>query len=151
MPNPAAINETIRRFGHPGSLIAEYSHWVVLLRPQQATLGALVLAALGPATAFGSLPAAAHAELAQATADIEATLAKAFGFEKINYLMLMMVDPNVHFHVLPRYGGPKTFDGQGFEDRGWPRLPDLAAAPDLTAERFERLREHLRGLWPKRR
>ena len=26
-------------------------------------------------------------------------------YERINYLMLMMVDPHVHFHVIPRYSG----------------------------------------------
>jgi len=40
-------NETIRRFGHPESLIAGYRHWMVLLRTHQTTLGALILAARG--------------------------------------------------------------------------------------------------------
>jgi len=148
MPDSALINDTIRKFGYPRSLVAEYRHWLVLLRPQQATLGALVLACLGPATSFAQIPSAAHAELAETTAAIEATLARAFKFDKINYLMLMMVDPQVHFHVLPRYGSPRSFEGQSFADRGWPRLPDLTAAPELAPERFERLRDHLRSLWP---
>mgnify|MGYP006154893729 CR=1 FL=1 len=57
------MNDTIVKFGHPATLIAEYDHWVVLLRPAQPALGALVLAAKSDATAFGDLPAAAHAEL----------------------------------------------------------------------------------------
>jgi len=57
------MNDTIAKFGHPATLIAEYDHWVVLLRPAQPTLGALVLAAKSNATAFGDLPAEAHAEL----------------------------------------------------------------------------------------
>src|SRR5690606_24257005 len=40
-----SMNATIAKFGHPATLIAEYAHWVVLLRPAQPTLGALVLAA----------------------------------------------------------------------------------------------------------
>ncbi len=39
------MNETIQRFGYPATLVAEYEHWLVLLRPAQATLGSLVLAA----------------------------------------------------------------------------------------------------------
>jgi diadenosine tetraphosphate (Ap4A) HIT family hydrolase len=148
MPDANAINDTIRKFGYPGSLIAEYRHWLVLLRPQQATLGALVLACLGPATAFGAIPAGAHAELAEVTRALEGTLARAFQYEKINYLMLMMVDREVHFHVLPRYGSPRSFDGQSFADRGWPKLPDLAAAPEVPPQRFDRLRDRLRELWP---
>ncbi len=39
------MNKTIVRFGYPATLVAEYEHWVVLLRPEQPTLGSLVLAA----------------------------------------------------------------------------------------------------------
>src|SRR3546814_6351187 len=48
-----SMNETIVKFGHPATLIAEYEHWVVLLRPAQPTLGALILAAKSDATDFG--------------------------------------------------------------------------------------------------
>ena len=50
------INDTIRRFGYPDTLLADFDHWVVLLRPAQPTLGSLILAAKGDATAFGDLP-----------------------------------------------------------------------------------------------
>src|SRR5687767_11275721 len=96
-------NDTMMKFGYPASLIRDYEHWVVLLRPAQVTLGSLILAAKSDATAFGQLPPGAHAELAAVTKDIEATLLAEIGYEKINYLMLMMVDLHVHFHVLPRY------------------------------------------------
>ena len=66
------MNETILHFGYPGTLIAEYRHWVVLLRPQQPTLGSLVLAAAGDFTAFSDQPAEAFAELHRAVSDIEA-------------------------------------------------------------------------------
>ncbi len=125
------MNETIAKFGHPATLIAEYDHWVVLLRPAQPTLGALVLAAKSDATAFGDLPAAAHAELKIATAAIEAALTEAVGYAKINYLMLMMVDPHVHFHVLPRYDGERSGEGLTVADAGWPGQPDLAQAVKL--------------------
>ena len=125
------MNETIGKFGHPATLIAEYEHWVVLLRPAQPTLGALVLAAKSDATAFGDLPAEAHAELKTATAAIEAALTQAVGYAKINYLMLMMVDPNVHFHVLPRYDGERSGAGLTIGDAGWPAQPDLGQAVKL--------------------
>src|SRR3546814_20848874 len=48
-----SMNETIVKFGHPATLIAEYEHWVVLLRPAQPTLGALILAAKSDATEIG--------------------------------------------------------------------------------------------------
>lgn len=128
------MNPTIEKFGYPATLIAEYEHWVVLLRPAQSTLGALVLAAKSDATAFGDLPAAAHAELKVATATIESALTRAVDYAKINYLMLMMVDPHVHFHVLPRYEGERTAAGIRVADSGWPGQPDLGQALALDAD-----------------
>jgi diadenosine tetraphosphate (Ap4A) HIT family hydrolase len=40
--------------------------------------------------------------------------------------MLMMVDKDVHFHVLPRYAHTCIFDQMEFDDPGWPGPPDLA-------------------------
>ena len=133
------MNETIAKFGFPATLIAEYEHWVVLLRPAQPTLGALILAAKSDATAFGDLPAEAHAELKIATAAIEAALGEAVGFAKINYLMLMMVDPHVHFHVLPRYDGERSGAGLTVADAGWPAQPDLGQAVKLSDDQVAAL------------
>ncbi len=128
------MNATIEKFGYPATLIAEFTHWVVLLRPAQPTLGSLVLAAKGDATAFGDLPAEAHAELKSVTATIEAALGKAVDYAKINYLMLMMVDPHVHFHVIPRYDGERSAAGMTVADAGWPGQPDLGKAVKLDSE-----------------
>ncbi len=138
------MNATIEKFGHPATLIAEYEHWVVLLRPAQPTLGALVLAAKSDATAFGDLPAAAHAELKVATAAIETALTQAVGYAKINYLMLMMVDPHVHFHVLPRYEGERSGAGLTVADAGWPAQPDLGAAVKLDDAQVAALTDWLK-------
>lgn len=40
MAEQPAVNQTMRTFGYPAATVAEYAHWAVLLRPQQATLGA---------------------------------------------------------------------------------------------------------------
>ena len=140
-------NETMRKFGYPDSLVHEYEHWVVLLRPGQVTLGSLVLAAKSDATAFGSLPAGAHAELTTITAEIEATLKAETGYERINYLMLMMVDPDVHFHVFPRYEGERSFQGVTIADAGWPGPPDLKSAQTSPAETFDALCKRLMQNW----
>lgn len=138
------MNDTIAKFGHPATLIADYDHWVVLLRPAQPTLGALVLAAKSDATAFGDLPAAAHAELKIVTAAIEAALRQAVGYTRINYLMLMMVDPHVHFHVLPRYDGERMGAGLAVTDTGWPGPPDLAQAVKLGDAQIAALTDWLK-------
>ncbi|HEV2080234.1 MAG TPA: HIT family protein [Allosphingosinicella sp.] len=142
------MNDTIRKFGYPATLVREYEQWLVLLRPQQPTLGSLVLAAKSEATAFGDLHPAAFAELGTVTAHLETALQSAVAYERINYLMLMMVDPHVHFHVIPRYSGERQACGLSIRDAGWPKVPDLAAAVPLDEEGIAALSSWLQDLWP---
>jgi diadenosine tetraphosphate (Ap4A) HIT family hydrolase len=142
------MNATIQKFGYPAALIREYADWVVLLRPQQPTLGSLVLAAKSDATAFADLSPAAFAELATVIADIETALRAAVSYDRINYLMLMMVDPHVHFHVLPRYDGAREAAGYRVADAGWPKVPDLGSATDLGAPGIAVLGAWLKEYWP---
>jgi diadenosine tetraphosphate (Ap4A) HIT family hydrolase len=137
------MNETIQKFGYPATLLKEFDHWVILLRPAQVTLGSLVLAAKSDATAYGGLPREAFAEQAIVIASIEAALKAFCQYERINYLMLMMVDPNVHFHVIPRYEEPRTWNGRTFEDIGWPGQPRLDAATQLSDEDIRQLAAEL--------
>ncbi len=141
------INQTIARFGHPRTLVREYDHWVVLLRPAQVTAGSLVLAAKSEVTAYGALPQQAFIEQGLVIAQIEANLRRAVAYERINYLMLMMVDPNVHFHVVPRYSDSRTFAGIDIADQGWPGPPDLKSAVTLDDAAIARGVEALAGQW----
>ena len=144
----AAPNATMTKFGYPQTLVRDYAHWAVLLRPQQATLGALVLVCKDPATAFAEISAAAFAELQQVTRDIETGLRAFRPYRKINYLMLMMVDPDVHFHVLPRYAETQEFDGTAYPDKGWPALPDLGAGVTPDEATLASLAAAVKAAWP---
>ncbi|MFC3213535.1 HIT family protein [Novosphingobium panipatense] len=139
------MNATWEKFGWPQTAVAEFPHWVVLARPAQPTLGSLVLAARSEATAFGDLPAEAHAELKAATTAIERALGLAVGYARLNYLMLMMVDPHVHFHVIPRYEGTREWNGRTFTDHGWPKVPDLGQAVTPDDADLEALVAWLKG------
>lgn len=139
------MNATIEKFGWPASLVVEFDHWVVLARPAQPTLGSLVLAAKSDAIAFGDLRTEAHAELKTVTSSIERALVEAVGYARLNYLMLMMVDPHVHFHVIPRYEGAREWQGREFVDRGWPKVPDLGQAVPLDGEDLSALVAWLKG------
>jgi diadenosine tetraphosphate (Ap4A) HIT family hydrolase len=133
------MNPTVVKFGYPASLLKEFDHWLILVRPAQVTLGSLVLAAKSDATAYADLPRQAFAEQADAVAAIEQALTRFVAYERINYLMLMMVDPNVHFHVIPRYSEPRLWNGVEFPDAGWPGPPRLDTATNLHSEQLERL------------
>lgn len=141
-------NPTAQKFGYPRSLVAETASWLVLVRPSQPTLGALVLVCKEPAEAFSQLSPAAFADLAVVTRGVEQALSQFVSYGRINYLMLMMVDRDVHFHVLPRYEGERSFEGQVFPDHGWPAAPKLSPAVDLEPSGVEALVQSLRALWP---
>lgn len=138
-------NQTLLKFGYPATLIKELDHWAVLLRPAQVTLGSLVLAAKSDATAYSDLPDAAFAEQALAVRAIERALRDQCDFDRLNYLMLMMVDPNVHFHVIPRYETARQWNGVSFPDAGWPGPPDLKAATELDEQQLQMLGDDLRS------
>lgn len=142
------MNATMQKFGYPQSVVKQYEHWCVLLRPEQATLGALVLACSEPVQNFGSVSADGFNELQVVTRDLEQVLTATFSYQKLNYLMLMMIDPDVHFHVLPRYDSDIVFEGISFADPGWPGPPQLGSATSIDDRVREKLQAALRDNWP---
>ena len=141
-------HETMLKFLYPDTLLREYEYWAVLLRPKQVTLGSLVLVCTADATSMADVSAKAFAELHTVTLDLEGVLREAFTFDKINYLLLMMVDKHVHFHIIPRYVDARTACGIEFIDTAWPKPPDVTQAVDLTDEQFAKLLRLLRASWP---
>jgi diadenosine tetraphosphate (Ap4A) HIT family hydrolase len=140
-------NPTARKFGYPRTLVAETEAWLVLVRPQQPTYGALVLVSKEAAEAFSDLSPAAFADLQVAVAGIERLLKAETDYAKINYLMLMMVDRDVHFHVLPRYEGERVRDGQTFVDAGWPGQPNLGSHVALDDDAAAALAARFAAAW----
>ena len=148
MTSMTTANATMVKFGYPANLVREYAHWVVLLRPAQPTLGSLVLAAKSDVAAFGALPPAAFTELATVIADVEAGLRAAVDNQKINYLMLMMVDPHVHCHAIPRYEGERTAGGVTIADAAWGQPPALANGYLLDEAERDAVLAVVKAAWP---
>ncbi len=138
------MNPTAVKFGHPETLLAAWTHWAVLLRPAQVTLGSLVLVCGDPVQRFGAISPGAAAELREVASAIEGALGESLHFDKLNYLMLMMVDPDVHFHVIPRYAEPRRYAGAEFGDPFWPGPPDVTRSQPLSDAVREALTRDLR-------
>jgi diadenosine tetraphosphate (Ap4A) HIT family hydrolase len=149
MDRSPAPNATMTKFGFPETVVADYDSWTLQLRPKQVTLGSLVLVCKAPVRAFHEIGAAAFAELERVTTDIERVLTTLVRYERINYLMLMMVDPDVHFHVIPRYSQARSFAGAEFVDAGWPGPPDLKTGIDAEDILRAELLTALRTEWKK--
>lgn len=141
-------NATELKFGDPDTRIAQSRYWTALLRPRQPTLGSLVLVCREDVQAFSALGTEAFADLQHMVRGAEAALREVVAYERINYLMLMMVDPDVHFHVIPRYQAPRQFGGIAFPDAGWPGPPALEPAIALPAAEREALRARIALAWP---
>lgn len=142
------MNATLQRFGHPGSTVHEYRHWVVMIRPVQPTLGCTVIAAKSDGKSLGALSARAAAELPGVIRDFEVAILRIAPACRFNYLALMMVDPNPHFHAIPRYAEPVPACDTVFSDEAFPQPPDLRRVHRLTLEQLERLRRLLVLHWP---
>ncbi len=141
------MNTTMKKFGYPETCIKEFQQWVVVLRPQQVTLGSLVLICREDATAFSQISTEAFGELPKIIREIETSVSRAFAYSKINYLMLMMVDPEVHFHIIPRYDVARTFFQQQFLDNGWPGPPALKSPNATSMEINQEILMHLKNIW----
>ncbi len=108
----------------------------------------MVLVCTDDAHQFSDISPAAFSELGKAVGHIEAASTAFRPWQKINYLMLMMLDPDVHFHVLPRYDSEQVFEGLSFADPGWPGPPDLASAIKPDADTMASMIAQLKSYWP---
>lgn len=126
MDRTSVIAEFREKFRVNELLVLETPAWSWSIRPLQPTLGTSVISLNRQAANFSEVTAAEMAEFAEVVAKLENALRKAFSYDRINYLMLMMVDHQVHFHVVPRYASERQFAGLEWSDSGWPSLPALA-------------------------
>ncbi|MBM3549297.1 MAG: HIT family protein [Alphaproteobacteria bacterium] len=134
-----------QKFRIPAYTVREYQHWVWSLRPVHTTIGCGVLSLRRYCPHFGEMTPDEGAELAYVAKELEAKLKAAFQFDKINYLMLMMLDPHVHFHVIPRYATPREFGGIAWTDEAWPKPPNSAAGRDLSESEAKAIVAHVLG------
>src|SRR3989338_2361039 len=115
----------LKKFRYPELSVKEYNNLVILCRFNHMTLGSLVLFCKDDVNEFSKISKESFAELPQVIIEIETKTKELFQNDKINYLMLMMVDQVVHFHILPSYSSDREFEGFTFKDFSWPKKPNL--------------------------
>ena len=134
---------TFAKFKFPELLIKEYENWYLLLRFEQPTLGSLILITKHGETQYSEINEAAFLEFSRIVKEIEPVLKSKFKCSKINYLMLMMQDPEVHYHIIPRYSEDLLFHDVLFRDFGWPSLPKLDKINGIQLPLEQKLLEEL--------
>lgn len=100
--------------------LLDFKYWVVSVRPKQITVGSLILSLKRDCHNVGDLYKKETEELAIVFSEIENLLGIAFSFDKINYLALMMIDEQVHFHIVPRYEKRVKLFDKSYQDKSWP-------------------------------
>lgn len=123
--------------------IGEIGNWIISLRPEQLTLGALILSLNRPCISLGDLTIDESKDLGKAFKLIDSLFSQSFKPDKINYLALMMVDNQVHFHVLPRYREAIKLNGSVYIDKCWPVAHNLKFSLDITNKKLLELHKKL--------
>lgn len=127
-------------------LIKDYKHWHLSLRPDQVTLGALIISVKEPYENHTNLPPNTFQELGNIFSDCERILKALSNYSHINFLSLRMIDNFIHFHVFPRYEGTRNFNKIEFLDNGFPGTPDLSYRTNLGNEQLIKITNQLRTL-----
>jgi len=140
-------NNILSKFDYPSLLIKEYKYWYLLLRFDQCTFGAMVMIEKNFYKAYSQLSIESFKEKLEIFTDIETKAKELLNFKKINYLTLMMVDPELHIHVIPRYENLIKYKGEIFRDVGWPSLPNLKFINDVEKKTKHELVSDLRKIF----
>lgn len=106
-------------------VILDTKHWTWSLRPSQVTIGSGILSLKRECFALSNVSIEEFCDLKAMIKVIEQTLFNAFEYQKINYMMLMMLDKQLHYHVIPRYENMISFNSSKWIDTSWPSVPDL--------------------------
>ena len=126
--------------------IFETEYWCWSLRQAQVTIGSGILSLKRPEVQFSQISDKESTDLINIVRVIESTLTKTFSYKQINYLMLMMVDFHVHYHVIPRYNKDVYYSGMYWKDENYPKLPMISGIPSdlgLLSEIVKSLKENL--------
>ena len=125
MSETKTLDEFQEKFRVDELKVLEIGAWSWSVRPTQPTLGSGILSLNRYALHLSDVTPEEMADLGELIVQLEKTVKTIFNYNIMNYLMLMMVDHHVHYHVIPRYNGIRQFAGFEWVDNGWPALPVL--------------------------
>lgn len=139
------MKEFKKKFKVEGLEILQRGAWIVSLRPLQVTLGSLIVSLNRPCTDLGDITEEESLHLGQVFSAIKELFSRTYKPDKINYLALMMVDSQVHFHVIPRYKSVITFNNREYQDVDWPKPPNLLETIDLSGAELQKICSYMKA------
>ena len=109
------------KFQVPRLTLFRSSTWTISVRPEQLTLGSLIISPTVEAYTFNQLnDSSSNDSLLGIFSYCELTLKSVFSAELLNIYCLMLQDPIIHFHVFPRYSSAILRYDQEWIDTLWP-------------------------------
>ncbi|MGC4046421.1 MAG: HIT family protein [Armatimonas sp.] len=129
----------------PRFLIAQSERWAVVLNADQTLLGRCYLLLRRPETDVTALTDVELSELWAVTRKTKSVLKALWDPEHFNYAFLMNVDPQVHFHVIPRYEKRKEFSGGTYVDSSFGDHYHVGVARTLEDEGYASIVAAMRG------
>ena len=120
------LEEFRNKFKVEESLILSAGSWSWSVRPWQPTLGSGIISLNRYALHLSEVTSEEMAEFSELVKTIECAMKSLFDYSIMNYLMLMMVDHHVHYHIIPRYSSSRRFAGREWVDKGWASFPVLS-------------------------
>ena len=111
------------KFRIPELVLWQNASWTWSLRPTQPTLGSSAISLNREASMWSDLSPHEGGDLVEIVALVERATKVAFQCERVNLLLLMHFDKQIHFHAIPRYTQAHHFGGIDWIDAGWPGFP----------------------------
>jgi diadenosine tetraphosphate (Ap4A) HIT family hydrolase len=132
----------------PKRLILDGEQWAIVLNEDQSLLGRCFLLLKRPETDVTALMNEELSDLWEQARRVKRALEAEWEPDHFNYAFLMNVDPQVHFHIIPRYERRREFAGGTYADPefgkhygiGPARTLDPAAYDAIIATLKNRLR-----------
>lgn len=137
--------EFMSKFKPETRCIKEFKYWIVCIRGKQATLGdVVILLKRETPSVSGMLPEEA-AEFPSVVKWYEELCTNKFGAVRFNYIIMMMKDYFVHYHVFPRYDKKVNLFGKEWEDVDWPRAINFVGGEILDEDKLNEIKEYMQN------
>lgn len=133
------LSEFAAKFQLKEYAICETKHWILSLRPEQVTLGSCILSLKRECNSVKDISLNEFKDLHPLLQKLESLYMDVFGASIVNYLLLMLVDKQLHFHIIPRYSEEKMLNNRIWKDYSWPNPVDLSLVNATTFEDSSKL------------
>lgn len=135
--------EFMKKFKPETRCIKEFKYWIVCIREKQVNLGSSVILLKRETPSVANMLPEEAAEFPEVVKWFEEVCTKKFNAVKFNYLIMMMKDPFVHYHAIPRYDTEVEMFGKPWEDTN--TLKGFGTVESSNEELLQEIKEYMKA------